>query len=91
MLDQNQQPKKTTQYHPLEVLVALSRLAITIEEFIVAHVKAKDTFLLRFLVAIYRLAITIEKFIVAPVKAQDTFLLGFAKSTTQKDNSISSS
>ena len=44
MLDQNQQPKKTTQYHRLEGLVALSRLAITIVEFIVSRVKAKDTF-----------------------------------------------
>ena len=44
MLDQNQQPKKTIQYHPLEGLAALSRLAITIEEFIVSRVKDKDTF-----------------------------------------------
>ena len=44
MLDQNQQPKKTTQYHPLEGVVGLSRLAITIEEFIVSRVKDKDTF-----------------------------------------------
>ena len=42
MLDQNQQPKKTTQYHPPKVLLTLNRLSIPVEELLVARVKAQD-------------------------------------------------